>query len=86
MYNLPKFDSEKAAKNVSKTYQSRYVQNRRVLLCFKKRCGSDFNGRAEWATHFSVTTEGIDKPVFHMVWIAGYVTTNGVHVACKELE
>ena len=35
MYNLPKFDSEKAAKNVSKTYQSRYVQNRRVLLGFK---------------------------------------------------
>ena len=32
MYNLPKFDSEKAAKNLSKTYQSRYVQNWRALL------------------------------------------------------
>ena len=53
---------------------------------FKKHCGSDFNGRADWATHFSVTTKGIDKPVFQMIRIAGYITTNGVHVACKELE
>ena len=37
-----------------------------ALPGFLKRCGSDFNGRADWATHFSVTTEGIDKPVFQM--------------------
>ena len=35
MYNLPKFDSEKAAKNLSKTYQSRHVQNWRALHGFK---------------------------------------------------
>ena len=33
-----------------------------------------------------VITEGVDKPDFQMIRIAGYITTNGVHVACKELE
>ena len=35
MYSLPKFDSEKAAKNLNKTYESRYAQNRRALPGFK---------------------------------------------------
>ena len=33
-----------------------------------------------------VITEGVDKPDFQMMRIAGYITTNAVHVACKELE
>ena len=33
-----------------------------------------------------VITEGVDKPNFQMIRIAGYITTNGVHVDCKELE
>ena len=33
-----------------------------------------------------VITEGVDKPDFQMTQIADYITTNGVHAACKELE
>ena len=33
-----------------------------------------------------VITEGVDKPDFQVILIAGYITANGVHVACKELE
>ena len=33
-----------------------------------------------------VIMEGVDKPDFQMIRIAGYITTNGVHVDCKELE
>ena len=31
-------------------------------------------------------TEGVDKPDFQMTQIAGYITTNGVHVACKKVK
>ena len=51
MYNLPKFESEKAAKNLSKTYQSRYVQNWRALpklMAGENRC----NGRRQHRTSF----------------------------------
>ena len=34
----------------------------------------------------SLITEGVDKPDFQMTEIAGYITTNGIHAACKELE
>ena len=49
MYNVPKFDSEKAAKSLSKTYQSRYVQNWRALLGLKTVV-EDFNERKDWPT------------------------------------
>ena len=50
----------------------------------KKSCRSYCNGRAEWATHLSVTTVGIDKPFFPDDIGSGLHHDNGVHVASNR--
>ena len=53
----------------------------RVLKTLWKR----FQRKGRVGSHtLRVTTEGIDKPVFQLIWIAGSITTNGVHAACKQ--
>ena len=65
MYNLPKCDSEKNSKNLNKNYEIRCSQTWWSLPSFKNIVEAISTG--ELATHFSVTTEGIDKPVFQMI-------------------
>ena len=52
--------------------------------CFKNVVEAISTGGQTGPHTLRVTTEGIDKPVLQMILIAGYITTNGVHVACKQ--
>ena len=82
MYNLPKFDSEKAAKNLNKTYKTQCL--RVHCPCFKNVVKAiSMEGQTGLHT-LRVIMEGVDKLVFQMIWIAGCITTNGVHVACNR--
>ena len=85
MYNLQKFDSEKAAKNLNKTYK---IQCFRYwcTLCLKNVVEAISTEEQTGSQTLRVTTEGIDKPVFQMTWIAGYITTNGVDAAWKQTK
>ena len=29
-----------------------------------------------------VITEGVDKPIFQTIWVAVYITTDGIYAAC----
>ena len=53
MYNLPKFDSEKAAENLNKTYEIRYSQNRCSLPKIMA-AGNGRNRRKQHRTSFHV--------------------------------
>ena len=84
MHNLQKFSSEKAAKNLNKTYKIQCSHQCAHCPCFKNVVEVISTGGQTGSHTLRVTAEGIDKPVFQMIWIAGYITTNGVHAACKQ--
>ena len=86
MYNLSKFNFEKAAKNLNKTYKIHDFNCGSHYPCFKNVVEAISTGGQTGPHTLRVITGGVDKPDFQMIRIAGYITTNGVHVACKELE
>ena len=56
------------------------------ITCFKNIVETISTGGQAGPHTLRVITEGVDKPASQMAQIAGYITTNGVHVACKELK
>ena len=52
--------------------------------CFKNFVEAISTGGQTGSHTSPVITENVDKPVFQMIWITGYITTNGVHVACHR--
>ena len=84
MHNLPKFESEKAAKNLNKTYKIQCSHHCAYCLCFKNVVEAILTVGQTGPHTLRVITEGVDKPVFQMIWIAGYIKTNGGHEACKQ--
>ena len=84
MYNLPKFDSEKTAKNKNKTYRIQFFTISAHCPCLKNVVEAISTGGQTGPQTLRVITEGVDKLVFQMIWIASYIRTNGVHVACKQ--
>ena len=77
MYNLPKFNSEKAAKN---PMLSPCVH----ITCFENVVEAISTGGQTGSHTLFVIMEGVDKPVFQMIWVPVYITTNGVHAACNR--
>ena len=55
-----------------------------IARVFKNAVEAILMGGQTGSHTLRVITEGVDKPVFQMIWIEGYITTNGVHVACKQ--
>ena len=53
MYNLPKFDSEKAAKNLNKLTKSNAVTLSVHFPCFKNVVEAISTKGADWVTHFA---------------------------------
>ena len=87
MYNLPKFDSEKAAKNLNKTYKNPMISIVARITRVLKNVAEAISTGGQTGPHtLRLITEGVDKPDFQMTQIAGYITTNGIHAACKKLE
>ena len=83
MYNLPKFDSEKAEKNLNKT-KAYAVTLCAHCPCFKNVVEAISTGGQTGSHTLRDITEGVDKPGFQMIRVAVYITTNEVHSACHR--